>query len=231
MVDRHDYPFFGQTTGMIVSSNSRSEPYMFLKCIKKKQDGSWEKASLGEGKTVKFSLEEMMEIVDLFKGNADKWSGFHDFNGEKTQISINWENGEKKNVWVKINSYARRFQGGQMGVFRDLLAHILDEKIAHATVMSVQRERIKEELTIDSDSSPINTKIKSNNDLVDQNDEKIKVKGKINGQTDKALLIVFLNGQESWIPKSSIASRLEENSDAFQELIVDSWVLKKNKVI
>jgi hypothetical protein len=38
-----------------------------LKCIKKKNDGIWEKPSKGEDKKIKCSLEEMIMILQVLK--------------------------------------------------------------------------------------------------------------------------------------------------------------------
>ncbi len=53
MVDAHNQPFFGKNTGLFIQTSSKTEPYMFLRCIKRKSDGSWEKPSKNEGKTIK----------------------------------------------------------------------------------------------------------------------------------------------------------------------------------
>jgi len=63
MTDQHNYSFFCQKTGLTVQSAPKNEPYMFLRFIKNKSDGEWEKPSKGEGKAIKFSLEEMVSIL------------------------------------------------------------------------------------------------------------------------------------------------------------------------
>jgi len=45
MVDSHLKSFFGQNTGIIVSSYSSSDPFTFIHCFKKKPNGIWEKPS------------------------------------------------------------------------------------------------------------------------------------------------------------------------------------------
>ena len=42
MVDSHLKSFFGQNTGIIVSSFSSSDPFTFIHCFKKKPNGIWE---------------------------------------------------------------------------------------------------------------------------------------------------------------------------------------------
>ena len=67
MVDNHNYSFFGQKFAIILQSSSKEQPAIFFQCIKTKSDGSWEKPSLGEGKKTKFSLEEMVMIIEVLK--------------------------------------------------------------------------------------------------------------------------------------------------------------------
>lgn len=53
--------------------------------------------------------------------------------------------------------------------------------------------------------------------------------------TPKAVYLKFYNGIEAWIPKSTIKSEYDEvnkgEKATEQKFIIDSWVLKKNKVI
>lgn len=55
MTDKHTQCFFGQKTGLTIGSPSKKEPYIFIKCIKEKPDGIWEKSSQGEGKMLFWS--------------------------------------------------------------------------------------------------------------------------------------------------------------------------------
>ena len=56
MVEYHNKSFFGSLTGMFFDSSSWTNQNFYLKFIKKKNDGTWEKPSEGEGKSIKFSL-------------------------------------------------------------------------------------------------------------------------------------------------------------------------------
>lgn len=60
MTDTHNQFFFGQKVGVIVKSNRKDEPFIFLQCIRKKNDGTWEKLSLNEGKTVRLGIKEII---------------------------------------------------------------------------------------------------------------------------------------------------------------------------
>jgi len=117
---------------MFIQSTSRSEPFIFLKFIKKKEDGSWEKLSIREGKTVKCGLEEIIMILEVLKKEIKSWSTIHRFREDKTQISINWE-GEDK-IWFNVGEYPKMLKFSQIEILRLLLNHILEEKIECSTI-------------------------------------------------------------------------------------------------
>ena len=62
-----------------------------------------------------------------------------------------------------------------------------------------------------------------------------KLPAKIKIATPKALFLEFFNGKEAWCPKSTVKGEYDEDNkgdDATdQDFIIDSWILKKNKVI
>ena len=84
MVDNHNYSFFGQKFAIILQSSSKEQPAIFFQCIKTKSDGSWEKPSSGEGKKTKFSIEEMVMILEVLKEKRVTWSTFHKYKEEST---------------------------------------------------------------------------------------------------------------------------------------------------
>lgn len=57
------------------------------------------------------------------------------------------------------------------------------------------------------------------------------LKGKIKRETQKALLISFANGRESWVPKSVISSNFDANLDSIQDFDIAKWFLEKNNII
>ncbi|MHA1508743.1 MAG: hypothetical protein ACTSO6_08580, partial [Promethearchaeota archaeon] len=65
MADYHIKTFYGQKSSITLTSPSKSTPYIFLSCINRKEDGTWEKTSEGEGKTVKLSIEEIICILEV----------------------------------------------------------------------------------------------------------------------------------------------------------------------
>ena len=133
MTDNHSQSFFGQATGIIINSPSKTDPFIFLRCIKKKPDGIWEKPSLGEGKTIRCSLEEIVMILQVLEGKTPSWSGYHKYKEKNTQISVNWEGNGQDKLWIRVGDYAKMFGFSQIEILRLLLNHILDEKIKFAT--------------------------------------------------------------------------------------------------
>ena len=237
MVDNHSYSFFGQKVGLIIQSATKNEPYIFFRLIKCKNDGSWEKPSTGEGKIIKFSLEEMVWILRVLDKGVNSWSSYHTFKNNKTQISFKWEDGKKDKLWIHIGSYSKVLEYAQLAILEMLLKHILKEKIEFATISNTSKKSksdvlsniiVQEEIIKDSYN---NGNDKSNKkDNRDPNKKK-KVAGSIKGETDKALLIQFDNGSEVWVPKSTIHSDFHNKKNLIQKFTIDSWILKKNKIV
>jgi len=134
VVDKHNKSLFGQSTGMFIQSSSKSEPFIFLQFIKKKENGTWEKLSLKEEKTIKCNLEEIIMILRVLEGKEKSWSTVHVFKEEKTSISVSWE-GEAK-LWFNVGDYPKMLKFAQIEILRRLIDHILQEKIEFATVSS-----------------------------------------------------------------------------------------------
>lgn len=208
MVDYHNYSFFGQKFAIILQSSSKEQLAIFFQCIKKKADGTWEKPTLREGKKIKFSLEEIIMILEVLKEKRDTWSTFHTYKEEKTIIMFKWlEEKDKegdKVLQIKIGNYVKRLIWGQIKILEKLLTHALDEKIIFATSNSSTKPK---DIEINKTSS-INTELKEKKEYV-SDDAVSKVTGRVKGETDKALLIEFGSGVESWIPKSKIHSTKE----------------------
>ncbi|MFX1308581.1 MAG: hypothetical protein ACFE9M_01185 [Promethearchaeota archaeon] len=233
MVDNHSYSFFGQKVGLIVQSASKNEPCIFFRLIKSKNNGSWEKPSSGEGKIIKFSLEEMVWILRVLSKEVNSWSSFHTFKDNKTQISFKWEDGDEGKLWIHIGSYSKVLEFAQFKILEMLLTHILKEKIKFATTPTrikkntpdilnniiVQEEIIKESVNNENE--------KGDNEI---SSKKRNINGSIKGETDKALLIQFDNMSEVWIPKSTIHSGFNNTKNIIQNFTIDSWILRKNKI-
>ena len=138
MVDAHSQSFFGQNTGLIVISPSKSESFIFMRCIKRKKDGSWEKPSSGEGKLIKFSLEEIIMILQVLNQDLFNWSSYHTYRDEKTPLSFSWEDKNAKSLWINIANYSKMLNFAQVEILKLLLTHILKEKIKHATIINIK---------------------------------------------------------------------------------------------
>lgn len=238
MTDNHSQSFFGQTTGITINSPSKSENYIFMKCIKKKQDGSWEKPSMGEGKTIKISLEEMVMILKVLKGKLPNWTTYHKFNENKTQISFKWENEAKKSLWINIGKYPKMLGVPQVEIFKLLLKHLIKEKIEHATILNLSKLsantggiRNTRKSTVEIISEKINIEKNTEPSAKANTNEKIQINGLINGETEKALLLNFETGQELWVPKSTIHSQFNSLKGENQSFLIDNWILKRNKII
>ena len=234
MVDKHSQSFFGQSTGLTLLSSSKSDSFIFLKCINKKPDGSWEKPSLGEGKTIKCNLDEIIMILEVLQRNSDSWSSYHNFNEVKTQISFKWEDETKKKLLIYIGSYSKMLNFAQAEIFRLLLKHILKEKIEFSTVVKLNSGKAT------AGNPKGNEQRNQNNDAtalpiikesIELNESEVsQIKGIIEGETEKALLIQFNNDKEIWVPKSVIRSNYNSSNDISQNFTIDNWILKKNNI-
>ena len=239
MVNNHSYSFFGQKVGLIIQSASKNEPFIFFRLIKSKNDGSWEKPSSGEGKIIKFSLEEMVWIIRILNKEVNSWSSYHTFKDNKTPISFKWEDGEKAKLWIHIGSYSKVLEYAQFKILEMLLTHILTEKIEFATAPNSSKKRnvdtlsnivVQEEIITDGSKNIIRNN-ESNSTNIGKPSEIEDIVGTIKGETNKALLIQFENEVEIWIPKSTIHSGFNNAKNLVQKFCIDSWILNKNRVL
>lgn len=244
MVDSHSKSFFGQNTGMIVSSSSSSDPFIFIHCIKKKPDGIWEKISTNEGKTIKISLEEIVMILRVLNRQTLNWQSHHIYKDKNTSLSFNWEDEDANILWINIGIYSKMLNLAQTEILRLLLIHLLKEKIVYSTIpkrTSNENKVIKlkqedhcnmnkiEEINEESDCY----KIDLFSDIVLQGDilkDLSNVDGIILGETEKAILIE-LNNKEVWVPKSTINNHYLPRKNLSQKFLINNWFLKKNKLI
>jgi len=133
MADFHTKTFFGQRTSVIVTSPSKQDPYIYLSCISRKTDNSWEKPSEGEGKTVKLSIEEIICILEVLNRRSANWRGYHVFKERKTEIYVGWEDDSRQVLRIKIGDYDKKLRFPNLNFFTLMLEHILHEKIEFAT--------------------------------------------------------------------------------------------------
>ena len=238
MTDSHSKSFFGQNTGIIVSSSSSSDPFMFIHCFKKKSDGVWEKPSYNEGKAVKFSLEEIVMILRVLNHKTHKWQCQHIFKGKETSVFFNWEDNNHDVLWINVGKYSKRLNLAQTEILRLLLTHFLDEKIIYSTLQKKgNTDRIKKRIQKNQfQSDNLNIQLddqilshKPNNTKKNPNDTS-NLYGYIVGETEKAVLIDFKN-KEEWIPKSAISNQYLPKKNVKQKFLINNWILKKLELI
>lgn len=267
MADQHSQSFFGQNTGLIINSSSKSDAFIFIRSIKRKSDGIWEKPSAGEGKVIKCSLEEIIMILNVLNRKALNWQSYHTYKNNKTSISFGWEDEKAQTLWINIDKYSKMINSAQSELLRLLLTHILDEKIKYATSSPNENMRKGKDISYtpkdinyishngknsDETYKPLYQNNEPQNTIVEvlttplEQDNFINPKsssttklvndmsnidGTISGETHKALLIDFNAGKKIWIPKSTIHCPYIPKQNLAQKFLIDSWVLKRNKII
>lgn len=238
MTDKHSKSFFGHDTGIIIDSPSKSVPYIFLTCIKRKEDGTWEKLSKREGKTVKLSIEEIICILEVIKGNHAKWRGYHVFKDYRTEILVSWEDETKQVIVIKVADYTKKLSFPNLNFFKLLLDHLLLEKVEFATTNEPE-SKSKEHPEVKEDYSVFSEQLKAKDGLrvvetteYDASVDFMTINAKIMVESPKALLISLDTGHEFWIPKSTIhdANYNVKDKKNFQQFKVDKWIIEKNLV-
>ena len=229
MVKQHNYTFFGREVALTVQSSSWSEDFLFLRCIKKKEGGSWEKPSQGEGKSIKISLDEMVMILQVLTQVKSKWTGHHTFKDQETNFVFEWEGDENDLFWAEIGEYKKPLDFSNVEVFRRLLEHLLDEKIEHATVSKIQRAA-----SVNKEQAAPREPEETQESIPSEGPSAVKdasyIKGFYSGETEKAILI-DLRDRELWFPKSTIHSEYVKNEQEEQAFLVDNWILRKSDLL
>ena len=235
MVDAHNQSFFGTNAALFIQSSSKTDPFIFLKLIKKKPDGSWEKLTNREGIAIKCGLEEIIMILDVLRRSRTKWTTVHGFKEDKKSISFNWD--EKNRLWIHIESYSKQLVYPQIELLTMLLEHILQEKIEFSTVSSGYNESIQESVLINTPVSIERATHLLGDDTLQIVEEKYTgdditlIQGRIKKETNAALYIEFSPEKELWIAKSKIRSPFNPQNEDLQEFHIESWILRKNKII
>jgi len=237
MADSHTKSFFGQNSGLIIKSPSKLEPYIFLTCINKKEDGTWEKPSKNEGKTVRLSIEEIICIIEVLNRRTHNWRGYHVFKEEKTEIYVGWESEALEVLKFKIGNYKKKLKFPHTNFLVILLEHILTEKIEFATSGTFEMKDRKEK-SVESEYSVFSEHIKGKDGLdvietteYDLSKDRMEINAKIKAESKKALLIVLDTGNEFWVPKSTVHSKYNVNDkENFHKLLLDKWIIDKNMI-
>ena len=249
MVEYHNKAFFGSKVGMFFDSGSWTSPFFYLKFIRKRDGDKWEKPSLGEGKSIKFSLEDAALILRVLNQEALNWSTVHVYKENKTHISFQWDKVNQERLHVNGGDYHKMLNYAEIIVFKSLLEHVFGEKIARSTVnsgngsfkksISVQPEEKKPKLTVTEETvgnarSESQTIAQPSAHLREEKStepDTLKIGGVCEGETEKALLIEFEGTGQVWIPKSTIRSSFDPELGTIQQFTIDSWVLKNNGVV
>ena len=240
MADFHIKTFYGQKKSVRVTSPSKQVPYIFLSCINRKNDGSWEKPSEGEGKTVRLSIEEIICILEVLYRRSANWRGYHVFKDRKTEIYVGWEDESRQVLRVKIGEYIKKLRFPNLNFLTLLLDHILNEKIEFATsgtfeTKTMEKVEIDEEAEFGLFSEHITARdglhiVETTEFSVSRST--VEINAKIKVESPKAILITLNSGEEFWIPKSTIHSEYDvSDKNKLQKLIVDKWIIEKHKIL
>ncbi len=243
MANSHSKSFFGQNTGIILTSWSKYEPFIFLNCIKMKPNGIWEKLSDNEGKIIKLSLEEIILILRVLNRQNLMWQNIHRYKDSKTCISFTWQDAETDIFWINIDNYSKMLNPAQIEILRLLLTHILHEKLIYSTSMD-QEFNNKKSATSNGNSHSNNTEEESAVEYLESIDSELKpdegekfllndvtnIESMIISETDKALMLKFEN-DKMWIPKSTIHNHYDPKKELIQHFLISNWILKKYKII
>jgi len=238
MADFHTKTFYGQKSSITLTSPSNSAPYVFLSCINRKEDGTWERTSEGEGKTVKITIEEIICILEVLHRKSANWRGFHVFKERKTEIYLGWEKESHQVLQIKIGDYVKKLRFPNLNFFTLMLEHILTEKIEFATSGKTAKNSKDGDVHGESEYGVFSEQILARNGLqvVETTEfgvlkETIEIKAKIKVESPKALLITLESDVEFWIPKSTIHSEYDvKNKKKLQILIVDKWIIDKQRI-
>jgi hypothetical protein len=232
MSDAHLISFLGQNIGIIIKSTSKFKSHLFIQCFKKNKNGIWEKPSNKEGKTIKFSLEEMIMILRVLSRKMLNWKGFHAFEERRTSFSFSWEDEESNILWITIADYSKVLDFAQVEIFRLLLRHLIEEKVVYST------SYIKKNFKFKHNELPFEI-----HNIFQQKDKAVfggeddllknigKIKAIITGETEKAILLTFSSNKHCWIPKSSVHNPYLPRKNFNQTFLIDKWILKKNEIL
>ncbi len=240
MADFHTKTFYGQKTSVRITSPSRQVPYIFLSCLYRKDNGSWEKPSEGEGKTVRLSIEEIICILEVLNRRSANWRGYHVFKERKTEIYVGWEDESRQVLQVRIGEYRKKLRFPNLNFMTLMLDHILNEKIEHATSGTFEA-KTKEKVEVDEDAeySLLSEHITARDGLhiVETTEfsvsrDTIEINATIKVESPKALLITLDSGEEFWVPKSTIHSEYDvKEKEKVQKFLVDKWIIEKHKIL
>ncbi|MHA2035207.1 MAG: hypothetical protein ACW972_09175 [Promethearchaeota archaeon] len=239
MADFHTKTFYGQKSSLVISSPAKLVPYIFLSCINRKEDGTWESTTKGEGKTVKLSIEEIICILEVLYRRSANWRGYHVFKERKTEIYAGWEDESRQVLLIRIGTYTKKLRFPNLNLLTLMLEHLLSEKIEFATSGTFEsKTKEKQEVADEEEYGVFAEHITARDGLhivetteYDTSIDTIDIKAKIKVESPKALLITLESGEEYWIPKSTVHSKYDvDNKETQQNFVIDKWIIDKHKV-
>ncbi len=238
MADFHTKTFYGQKSSLMVNSPARMVPYIFLSCINRKDDGTWEKTSKGEGKTVKLSIEEIICILEVLHRRSANWRGYHVFRERKTEIYVGWEDENRQVLRIKIGDYEKKIRFPNLNFLTLMLEHILNEKIEFATSGTFESKEKEDVVDEEAEYSVFTEHITARDGLhiVETTEygasiDRVDIKARIKVESPKALLMILESDEEFWIPKSTVHNEYDVRNKALQKFTVDKWIIEKHKVL
>ena len=238
MADFHTKTFYGQKSSLMVTSPARMVPYIFLSCINRKDDGTWEKTSKGEGKTVKLSIEEIICILEVLHRRSANWRGYHVFRERKTEIYVGWEDESRQVLRIKIGDYKKKIRFPNLNFLTLLLEHVLNEKIEFATSGTFESKEKEDVVDGEAEYSVFAEHITARDGLhiVETTEygasiDRVDIKARIKVESPKALLITLESDEEFWIPKSTVHNEYDVTSKDLQKFTVDKWIIEKHKIL
>jgi hypothetical protein len=213
--------------------------YIFLSCSNRKEDGTWEKPSKGEGKTVKISIEEIICILEVLNRKSANWRGYHIFKDRKTEIYVGWEDDSRQVLQVKIGDYIKKLRFPNLNFLTLMIQHILEEKIEFATSGTIEsKPKEKEDVDEEAEYSVFAEHITARDGLqiVETTEygaavDRVDITAKIKVESPKALLITLESDEEFWIPKSTVHNDYNIKNKEFQKFIIDKWIIDKHEIL
>ena len=240
MADFHTKTFYGQKSSLLISSPAKMVPYIFLSCINRRNDGTWERPAKGEGKTVKLSIEEIICILEVLHRRSANWRGYHVFKDRKTEIYTGWEDENRHVLLIKIGDYMKKLRFPNLNFLTLMLEHLLSEKIEFATSGTFE-SKTKEKQVVDDEAEygVFAEHITARDGLhivetteYDTSIDTVVIKATIKVESPKALLIMLESGEEYWILKSTVHSVYDvNNKEMLQKFVVDKWIIEKHEVL
>lgn len=228
-MNHHNQSFFGQKSAVILDSAAPTDPFIYLRFLKKLSDGRWEKPSQGEGKNLKLNLLEIIEILHVLKTPSSQWSTVHKYEDQNTSIKVVHKNSENT-VQFFITGYAKPLGRAETRLFTDLLEHIYQEKIKFATggkIQKAENNTTKPQKDLSEIERSAEKKINSIDpkewlNALKKDGEFLLLPGEVTARRELALSYAIDGKRAIWIPISQIKVDGQNNIQD-QNIWVKEW--------